>query len=772
MNRLQIVPAVSLVWMLCLISFLNGIEAQETNNEIPFAAPLSGQDRFSVVYKGHPPNHTCVDQSLRVAPNRDWVVVFMTGGVAEPEVDNHLRISRSTNQGRTWSDPAVVIRHAERAITFSEMIVHKDVMTLFITMHSGHFTEWETFTITSSNSGHTWSDPERFEPYPGRTWMRNLYRTTWGDWILPVQNYDYKEGAGELGFGEVRNHCENGALISSDQGKTWEKSNLVGPTPGFAENNVVELSDGRLVMLIRADGTGYLKRSVSNDGGYTWSDPELTRIPNPGVKFRLFRLRDGRIALIHNPNSRTSHPNARKARQVYRNPLSLWISDNDMQSWCYKRRLVAFPGMLAYPDGFVDEEDGYIHFVFDYNRHDVIYWGAKFPDAHETMTDFSSNSNSNDQSHVNVSDTRQPVPRVIFEPGPEYADENRKFGIASSITRTPGGRLWCGFSSGGTEEGHENYGVVVLSDDNGKTWSPPAIVFDTDGPGPIRSDHVTVWTAPTGNLWIMWSEYPEGLSGRHSSQWCMVSQNPDAEHPDWSNPRKLADEQNLLTTPTVLDDGTWIFPTGNWRCGYPSRPLISRNRGRSFYLGGPLRAEKDPDFDEYMIVERSDGGLVLFNRHADSFLQSESSDGGRTWTLQQPNGIPHTNARFVFMKLNSGNWLLVKHGSLDWVSDVKQVKGPQVGRTHLTAYVSRNEGKTWEGGLLLDERRCSYPFGFQDEDGSIYVSYERNRWNQPEILMATFEEADVLAGLSVSDTARFRVLINKATGSPPLENKE
>jgi len=58
----------------------------------------------------------------------------------------------------------------------------------------------------------------------------------------------------------------------------------------LAENNVVELSDGRLVMLIRADSTGYLKHSESLDRGCSWSMPELTKIPNPGTKFRLHRL--------------------------------------------------------------------------------------------------------------------------------------------------------------------------------------------------------------------------------------------------------------------------------------------------------------------------------------------------------------------------------------------------------------------------------------------------------------------------------------------------
>ncbi len=57
------------------------------------------------------------------------------------------------------------------------------------------------------------------------------------------------------------------------------------------------------------------------------------------------------------------------------------------------------------------------------------------------------------------------------------------------------------------------------------------------------------------------------------------------------------------------------------------------------------------------------------------------------------------------MKLLSGNWLLVKHGALDALADVSEEKHPQnKGRSHLTAFLSRDEGATWEGGLLLDGR--------------------------------------------------------------------
>lgn len=365
---------------------------------------------------------------------------------------------------------------------------------------------------------------------------------------------------------------------------------------------------------------------------------------------------------------------------------------------------------------------------------------------------------------LQVAGTFQPIPIVNFEPGTLYGDDNRYFGICSSIAKTSGGRLWCGFSSGGISEGHFNYGVVVVSDDDGHSWSAPRIVFDTDGIGPIRSDHVVTWVTPQGELWIMWNQYPEGLRGPNSSLWVISSSNPDDQSPAWTDPRKLADEQNLLNKPSVLADGTWIFPTGTWERHKPSRPLISIDQGKSFFPGGAFTADEPNCYDEYMIVERSNGQLVAFNRHARSFLECISDDKGRTWSRQKPNGIIHTNARFVFTKLCSGNWLLVKHGTLQEVSCYKSNYESTIGRTHLTAYLSRDEGRTWIGGLELDKRPISYPDGFQAEDGRIYITYERNRFENPEIILAIFTEEDIAAGCIVSPGARLKILVNKATG--------
>ncbi len=64
----------------------------------------------------------------------------------------------------------------------------------------------------------------------------------------------------------------------------------------------------------------------------------------------------------------------------------------------------------------------------------------------------------------------------------------------------------------------------------------------------------------------------------------------------------------------------------------------------------------------------------------------------------------------------------------------------------LSAWLSDDDGKTWQGGLMLDERKgVSYPDGFQAPDGTIYISYDRNRATDGEILLARFTEEDILA---------------------------
>lgn len=340
------------------------------------------QELKSLVYKGFPPNHACCDSTWRRLPNGQQAVFFLTGNNGEPQPGNFIALCRSSDEGETWGEFETVLTNGEGAATFSEVVIHQGVITIYAQIHLGAFDHWETVTIQSHDSGKSWSAPEIFTPLPRRSMIRNLYQTSWGEWVLPYQYYDVQDHWTSSVMTDGSLDCPwNGVLIDSSPNGPWQDSQRIQGALRWAEVNVVELSDGRLVILSRSQGTGILLQSESTDRGHSWSAYAPTDIPNPGSKFRLFRLRDGRIALLHNPSGRVTHPNSKRNCAVNRNPLALWISDDDMNSWDYQRVITDFPGMLAYPDGEIDEDERFLHFAFDYNRHDVIYWKIEIPPA-------------------------------------------------------------------------------------------------------------------------------------------------------------------------------------------------------------------------------------------------------------------------------------------------------------------------------------------------------------------------------------------------------
>jgi predicted neuraminidase len=94
-------------------------------------------------------------------------------------------------------------------------------------------------------------------------------------------------------------------------------------------------------------------------------------------------------------------------------------------------------------------------------------------------------------------------------------------------------------------------------------------------------------------------------------------------------------------------------------------------------------------------------------------------------------------------------------------------------RSHLVARLSNDDGRTWQGGLTIDERPgVSYPDLVAGPGGTVYVVYDYNRHDDKQILMAVFAEQDVLDGAWRSAVARRRVVVNQATGTvSPREDR-
>jgi hypothetical protein len=154
--------------------------------------------------------------------------------------------------------------------------------------------------------------------------------------------------------------------------------------------------------------------------------------------------------------------------------------------------------------------------------------------------------------------------------------------------------------------------------------------------------------------------------------------------------------------------------------------------------------------DEHSIIERKDGSLWMLVRAHYGIGESESFDGGRTWTPGKQSPLGGPCSRFFIRRLQSGRLLLVNH---------YQFKK----RSHLTAMLSEDEGKSWYGHLLLDEReQVSYPDGVQAEDGTIYIIYDRGRYTDKQFLLAVFTEEDVASGKCISEQAVLKHIVNQA----------
>lgn len=354
-------------------------------------------------------------------------------------------------------------------------------------------------------------------------------------------------------------------------------------------------------------------------------------------------------------------------------------------------------------------------------------------------------------------DARTEPPVVITSPGPEFQDDARPGAMIIGMDRTPKGRIWGCWT--GTGDKRDGYFILATSDDGGGTWSKPRLVVGAPDPTGKRQRGALVgnlWTDPLGRLWLFFDQTVVGIPGP-TADWTMRCDNPDADAPIWSKPAYLADGCTL-NKPTVLAGGDWLLPISHW-AEKTAWVYASVDRGKTWKPRGSVKFP-DWEFDEHSIVELVDGRLWMLARTKGNPHESFSTDKGATWSPPRPSSVQNINARFFLRRLASGRLLLVKNGRPD--ERLKQ-------RSHLSAFLSEDDGRTWRGGLVLDERASvSYPDGFQAPDGAICILYDWNRHTDAEILMAKFREEDVLAGKLVSSDARLRMLANKATGPKPI----
>ena len=341
-------------------------------------------------------------------------------------------------------------------------------------------------------------------------------------------------------------------------------------------------------------------------------------------------------------------------------------------------------------------------------------------------------------------------PQHVGPPQPQHALATRAFQGIPSLAVSPGGRLWATWYAGKTPgEDQNNYVVLSTSGDSGLSWRD-VLVVDPDGEGSVRAFDPEVWLAPDGTLRLFWAQAVEH-DLTVGGVWCLTTAEPEREQATWQAPARLTDGV-MMCKPLVLSTCEWALPSATWFVTNSARMVVTSDQGRTWSLRGACNVPNAVrNCDEHMFVERANGDLWLLVRTTSGIGESVSADRGVTWPELAPSAIAHPTSRFFIRRLASGNLLLVKHGPLT----------TRTGRSLLTAFVSSDDGLTWGGGLLLDERAgVSYPDGQQAADGTIRIIYDYNRTTDRQILMAAFREADAAAGQAVSGAVSLRQLVS------------
>ncbi|MBT4724264.1 MAG: exo-alpha-sialidase [Planctomycetaceae bacterium] len=400
-----------------------------------------------------------------------------------------------------------------------------------------------------------------------------------------------------------------------------------------------------------------------------------------------------------------------------------------------------------------------------------------------------SKSSKGDDYSTALPDLSLQSPRVLTDFGPDHVKSSRGAQGVPAIERSAQGRLWAAWYAGRSQRGVESsssYCVLATSGDDGQSWSEKLVIQ------PRRFVHTydpCLWIDPLRRLWFFWAQ-SAGVQDGRMGVWAMVTTDANSETPKWSQPRRIANGV-MLNKPTVLKNGDWLLSVGLWRdnTSVPnvkfdaeelephtiemlihdlgdergSNVYRSTDQGKSFERIGQVRIP-GTRVDEHMIVERGDGSLWMLLRNTGGIAQSVSTDGGRTWRdgslyLQ---GRMFRNKRFFIRRLNSGALLLVRNNS------------PDGKRSHMTAFVSDDDGATWKGGLLLDERESSYPDGIQAEDGTLFIIYDHQRYTLNRagergvgsVQIAMFSEEDVRAGKPMSDKVRLKIDVTRLQKKP------
>lgn len=328
-----------------------------------------------------------------------------------------------------------------------------------------------------------------------------------------------------------------------------------------------------------------------------------------------------------------------------------------------------------------------------------------------------------------------------------------------TLARQKSGRLMLAWSGG--REGHVcPFGRVdyMTTDDNGVTWTWPRTLLDSDtddrDAGVLETARGTlIVTSFTSLAYVPNLDKAEKAGGtgkgwtpQRLEQWRAVhrrlnDQQRKAELGHWAirstdggltwSPR-IPTVVNSPHGPTQLADGRLLYAGVElWTPARRVGVAESTDDGQTWRWLADIPTRKGDDsaqYHELHAVETADGKLVAHIRthnkeHNNETLQTESADGGRTWS--EPRSIGVWGLPSHLLRLKNGH-LLMSYGHR------RAPLGNQ-------ARLSTDNGKTWSEPLTISADGTSgdlgYPSTVELDDGSLLTVWYELIKSQPKAVL-------------------------------------
>lgn len=294
--------------------------------------------------------------NLLVLPNGDLLCTWF-GGTQEGIADISAYYSRLEKGSNCWSPAIKLSDDATRSEQNPVFFLDPDnvLWLLYTAQIAGNQDTAIVRYRQSFDLGKSWGPIETLlsDPQKGVFIRQPITVMPNGDWLLPIFYCVAKSGEKWIG-----SYDTSGVMISKDKGKNWQIIDVPNSL-GCVHMNILLLKNGHLLALFRSRWADYIYQSQSIDGGYSWSAPQQTSLPNNNSSIQATVLNNGHIALVFNNVSAKDAKERRvslydeieddsslrkKEAQIIsgqknafwgapRAPMSLVISTDNGQSW-------------------------------------------------------------------------------------------------------------------------------------------------------------------------------------------------------------------------------------------------------------------------------------------------------------------------------------------------------------------------------------------------------------------------------------------------------